>query len=683
MLFPALAALSQLVSPQHPAGDLPLVQPDPDAPREDRALFGSSPYVDGRVIVRFGESVDVVEAVGALAPERYVFVEPLMPQLGLYLFEIVDGAPVRDAIAELGEHALVRAALPDHVLERANIPNDADFGQLFNMLNTGQGGGTIGIDVRATEAWDITTGSSDHAIAIVDWGCQDDHPDLIANRWTNTAEQFGIPNFDDDGNGFPDDVHGWDGFGNDPDVPDDFHGTHVAGIAGAKGNNGIGVAGMSWNSPLIHVAGAGLTSNTIKAYNYVIGTKNVWLSSGGTLGANIVVQNSSFVLHQIDCSLPAFSVWDDMFDLMGQAGILSVVASPNQPVDVDVDAGLPASCSSDWMIAVTNMDKFGNKNPNAAWGDEMVDLAAPGTGVYSTDVGSSYLFLGGTSMATPHVSGTVALLYDAGSSDFQALAAANPAAASLVARDAILSTVAFNANFATTTSSGGMLDARAAIDWIVGYGAPGLPPGGNIGISSVTPSNVPAVVVDGVAKVTLLGSGFFGTTKVTVDGIELSNFPAQFSALSDTEMVVDIPLVSRLGWVDIVVEDGSNSATAQVFVTQNIPPVLEILNSDPAFLFSALGLTVRMGASPATVYILWVSRDLLPTIVPGVLDLDIGNNFSNLFLITGPFMPDTGYVEVNYPFNLAPGTTLYWQGSVFDGAFPMSKTNVQKTIVLF
>jgi len=175
---------------------------------------------------------------------------------GLAVVKLPAGTSVLDAGVKFLQSANVLYAEPNYKYRLFAIPNDPFFPDLWGLDNTGQTGGTEDADMDAPEAWDITTGSSDIVVAVIDTGIDYRHPDLAANMWMNVAEQVGTPGVDDDDNGYADDIYGYDFAGTSEVNPNDgksdpqdvwFHGTHVAGIIGATGNNDQGVAGVSWN----------------------------------------------------------------------------------------------------------------------------------------------------------------------------------------------------------------------------------------------------------------------------------------------------------------------------------------------------------------------------------------------------------------------------------------------------
>lgn len=284
-------------------------------------------------------------------------------------------------------------------------------------------------------------------VAVVDSGFDLGHEDLVDNIFINQSE---IPDngIDDDENGYIDDYKGVDLIEakNSTRRRRTQHGTHVAGIIGASGGNGVGVAGISWGVKILPVtiSLSGLrmsTATVLKAYTYILEMKRKWRLSGGREGANVVASNSSFGFNWKKCDQGEFPAWNDIYDAMGREGILSVVATSNKTVDVDLVGDVPSGCSSDYVVSVTSSSPknvVNSKRALGAWGRTHVDLAAPGDRVYSTYPDSGYKSLRGTSMATPHVSGAVGYLYSIASSEILSLSRRHPATVALLVKDTLL-----------------------------------------------------------------------------------------------------------------------------------------------------------------------------------------------------------------------------------------------------
>ena len=355
------------------------------------------------------------------------------------------GATTQDVLGWASTTAGVLYVEPDFVINPAATPNDPSFNRLWGLHNTGQTGGVDDADIDALEAWDITTGSRDVVIAVIDTGVDYTHPDLAANAWQNPGE---IPGngIDDDGNGFVDDIYGYDFVNNDGDPMDDNgHGTHVSGTIGGVGDDGVGVAGVNWQVSIMGLkflsgGGSGSTSDAVRAVNYATMMRR-------DHGINIVATNNSWGGGGFSTAL------SDAIEAGGDAGILFIAAAGNEGNNNDVFPGYPASMTSEAIISVAATDSSNGLAGFSNYGATSVDIGAPGVGIYSTVPGNSYASYSGTSMATPHVAGVVGLL-----------AAANPNLTPAEIREAILSTAAPISSLDGKVATGGLLNAAAALN---------------------------------------------------------------------------------------------------------------------------------------------------------------------------------------------------------------------------
>ena len=247
---------------------------------EDRLVLTAAVQVDPQtwspdhILVRFQPGLDDAALADLAVPGTHIGAAlPLVD--GLHEVDLDPGVQVTDAVSQFQAEPQVLSAEPDYQLQASRTSNDPDLGSQWALHNTGQDGTTPGIDIDAQKAWDTTTNASRTVVAVIDSGIDYTHPDLAANIWTNPGE---IPGngIDDDHNGYVDDVHGYDFVNNDSDPMDDFgHGTHVAGIIGAVGNNNRGVAGVAWNVQLMALKfldanGVGYTSDAIRALDYAV-----------------------------------------------------------------------------------------------------------------------------------------------------------------------------------------------------------------------------------------------------------------------------------------------------------------------------------------------------------------------------------------------------------------------------
>lgn len=337
---------------------------------------------------------------------------------------------------------------PDLLVAAQWLSNDPRLLSQWALNNVGQTAGTPDADIDAPEAWEITTGSHDVVVGVIDTGIDLTHPDLAANIWRNPAE---IPGngIDDDHNGFIDDVHGWDFYDNDNDPTDGHgHGTHVAGTIGAVGNNARGISGVSQQVGLLPLKflgdhGFGSTSGAIAAINYATMLRT-------EAGVNIVATNNSYS----GCTNSALLI--DAIARGGEAGISFVAAAGNAGGDNDLVPRFPSCCELPAVISVAATDHNDTLASFSNYGGVSVDLAAPGVMITSTLPGGRYAAMCGTSMAAPHVSGTVALLH-----------AARPGLTLAEVREAILTTVDPLPGLSGRVASGGRLNAAAAVAAVV------------------------------------------------------------------------------------------------------------------------------------------------------------------------------------------------------------------------
>ncbi len=360
---------------------------------------------------------------------------------------------------------LVRLAQNNHITRQRLTPNDAQFSQQWQYINAGNSGGVANADIDADLAWDITTGGvsplgDSIVVCIVDDGIDLTHQDILPNLWRNIHE-IGGNGIDDDGNGYIDDVQGWNAYDNNNNISGGGHGTSVAGIVGAKGNNGIGVAGVNWDVKLMIVNGGGSEAESIAAYTYPLRMRRLYNQTNGQRGAYVVATNSSWGTDNLQAA--DAPLWCAFYDTLGSAGIISVGATANRNVNVDVAGDMPTSCRSPYLISVTNLRRNDQKEFSAGYGATTIHLGAYGTDTYTTDIGNGYSAFGGTSGATPHVTGTVALIYAAPCVRLAAQAQADAAGTALMVKDFILQGVTPNSSLNGISITNGRLNTNNAL----------------------------------------------------------------------------------------------------------------------------------------------------------------------------------------------------------------------------
>lgn len=325
--------------------------------------------------------------------------------------------------------------------QMSSEPNDPMFGEQWSLSNSGQQEGRQGADISALNAWTRTQGSEEVAVAVLDSGVDYTHPDLVNNIWIRPDN---IPAYTDAQLGTINDKRGYNAADNTGDPMDENgHGTHCAGIIGAEGGNGIGIAGINWRVSIMPLkfmsaGGFGTTRNAIEAINYVIDRKRA--------GVNVRVISASWG------STARSRALEMAIRRAGEEGILFVAASGNAGANADRSPHYPASYDLPNVISVAAMNRRDELASFSNYGARSVHIAAPGADILSTWLGGEFEPHSGTSMATPEVSGVAALVL-----------AVNPDLSVAQLRERLLSTVDRLDTLNGRVSSGGRLNAARAI----------------------------------------------------------------------------------------------------------------------------------------------------------------------------------------------------------------------------
>lgn len=422
-----------------------------------------APHESGKLIVGFRDGTDIFTEARTFNRRGVRRGERVGPRAArTEVVTLPADMSVEEALVSFKADPAVRFVEPDYRVEKIATSNDSQYNTLWGMFGDAStpanqyGSG-------AAEAWEAGyTGSSEVVVGILDEGVQIAHPDLAANIWVNTAEQSGVAGVDDDGNGYIDDVNGWDFFYDNASVFDageDSHGTHVAGTIGGVGGNGLGVAGVNWSVKMIPAKflgpGGGYTSDAINALDYFTDLKV-------NRGVNLVAINNSWGGGGYSQGLA------DAINRVGDAGILFVAAAGNSNRDNDTTDYYPSNydCSRggtrwDCVVAVAAIDSAGSLASFSQWGATTVDLGAPGVEINSTLPTDTYGSYNGTSMATPHVAGAAALC-----------ASMSTGLSGEAIRNAIIASAAATPSLAGKTVTGGRLDVGAMMSYCLAPSGP-------------------------------------------------------------------------------------------------------------------------------------------------------------------------------------------------------------------
>ncbi|MFZ6050648.1 S8 family serine peptidase [Halocola ammonii] len=393
--------------------------------------------VPGQLIIQLQPEVEAEKFDKSLVEfQDWHFEKKLSKHANIWLIQVDDDQFDTELLRrDLQGHRQITEVQYNHIVEMREVPNDPLLGEQWQHVNDNDA------DMDSDAAWDITTGGTtaygDEIVVCVIEGANLNHPDLIDNKWVNEGE---IPDngIDDDGNGYVDDYEGWNVQSEDDSgVMSGGHGTQVAGCVGAKGNNELGVVGVNWDVKIMSVAGENLSdeASVIAAYDYALNARMLYNETNGEEGAFVVSTNASW---GIDSGDPAdIPLWCAFYDTLGTHGILSCGATTNNTsINIDEQGDIPTGCSSEYLFSVTATNQ-NDVRTTGGYGPIGVDLAAPGAGVYGVS-GSSYGSMNGTSFASPHVAGAIALMYSAPCPAFMSLVQSSPGEAALLIRQAIL-----------------------------------------------------------------------------------------------------------------------------------------------------------------------------------------------------------------------------------------------------
>lgn len=410
---------------------------------ENKLPQNKETYRQGELLVKFKKNISITgiksihNMVGAGLLRRFHAV-------GVEQIILPKGITVEEAMKFYNSKSEVEFAEPNYIVRKANIPNDPYFHLQWGLNN-----------IDAPEAWDIHSGNGNIIVAVIDTGVDYNHPDLSANIWVNSGETSCNDGIDNDGNGYIDDCKGWNfayPYPNSPSENDpmdddvDGHGTHVAGIIGAVGNNNIGVSGVNWNVKIMPLKfldsnGSGSIDDVIEAIDYAV-----------IMGAKVI--NASYTYPQSCTRTSPSRAEKDAIKAAGDAGVLLVAAAGNYGCNNDEYPFYPASHPLNNIISVAAIDQNDALASWSNYGLNSVHVVAPGEDIYSTvrTVIGSYGYISGTSMATPFVSGLSALIMS-----YQ------PSFSSAQVKETILNSVDNKPDLTEKILSGGRINALNAL----------------------------------------------------------------------------------------------------------------------------------------------------------------------------------------------------------------------------
>ena len=416
--------------------------------------------VPGHVLIQLKPQAKPAEFIVSFATQTRagggVWIEKALSQRqNIHLLKY-DTTSVEDQllISELAGNTNVLNLSYDYRVEDRTDPDDPGFWDQWGVST-----------IQAHKVWETTTGGKTDqgdriVVAVLDSGFDVYHEDIADNIWTNRGE-VPVDGIDNDQNGYVDDYYGWNFINDSPEHISDAHGHSVAGIIGAQGNNGLGVTGINWDVELM-VLEARMVSDIIAAYEYILDQRALYNETRGQEGAFIVATNASFGINKLHCSDQP--LWGEMYDKMGEQGILTAAGTANNAWDVDAEGDMPTTCPSEYLMTVLNTNDLDERYIGSAYGAQSIDMGAPGQNSFTTKPFDQYGNFHGNSAAAPHLAGAIALLYSVPCTSFANEALVDPAATAKRVRDVLIQGVDPVDALVDQTRTGGRLNVYNAME---------------------------------------------------------------------------------------------------------------------------------------------------------------------------------------------------------------------------
>jgi RHS repeat-associated protein len=367
-------------------------EPQPTAAKEEK----KGGRRDGEMLVRFRQGVSEQDKTRLVEGKGMKRAKRLRGRSRLEKLALKPGQDLDAVLTDLRSNPAIELAEPNYLVSRDEVvPDDPSFNDQWALRNTGATGGQAGADIQAVAAWETTTGAPGTVIAVIDSGIDFTHPDLQNNQWTNAAET--ADGNDNDNNGLADDLHGWDWVANSGTVVDENgHGTMIAGVIAAEGNNGAGTTGVMWHAGLMSLrvldnTGTGDVASAVEAIDYAVDHE-----------ARVI--NCSWGTDQESVALK------EAIQRAGTYGVVVVSSAGNSGKDIENAPYYPSSFGLSNQISVASTDNFDRLATWSNYGATHVTVAAPGVDILTTKMGGGYTTVTGTSASTALVTGVAGLI---------------------------------------------------------------------------------------------------------------------------------------------------------------------------------------------------------------------------------------------------------------------------------